>query len=72
MKALDPDLPAMRKLHEHGIMPSRGLVNRMVRRGHARRSGSAVLLTQAGEDAVNAYVAKTGDGPEDLKAMFRF
>lgn len=31
-----------------------------------------VALTNSGERYITGYVEMTGDGPEDLKAMFRF
>ena len=36
------------------------------------RDAGIVKLTNSGERYITGYVEMTGDGPEDLKAMFRF
>jgi hypothetical protein len=42
------------------------------RRGLAEGQGTEFRLTAEGRKLIEDYVARTGDGPEHLKAMFRF
>jgi hypothetical protein len=41
----------------------------LVRKGFIAANGN---LTRYGREWIDSYVERTGDGPEDLKAMFRF
>lgn len=65
-------IKAMRALHEKGVKPNAGTAKSLARMGYMKPTADAWTLTPKGERWITGYVEKTGDGPEDLKAMFRF
>lgn len=71
LRALDPD-------DEHSYSKSHRINGRTLtsleRRGLARRvdNQQGAVITDSGLRYIRRYVSATGNGPEGLKAMFRF
>ena len=71
---LSPNMLAtLRALHERGenIAGSDRTRTALRRRGLAEGQGTDFRITDAGRRFITAYVERTGDGPEHLKARFR-
>lgn len=66
-------LSALRALRERGEQPHHKTGAKFVQWGFARQSKEGgFFMTPSGVRWIDNYVEQTGDGPEDLKAMFRF
>jgi len=64
-----PQIKALRHLHEGGAanVIRKTTMTSLRTRGYVRGDE----LTPFGERTIKRYLDQTGDGPEDLKAMFR-
>jgi len=58
--------------YEAGWQPAKRTGNALVKRGYLQVTEGIYSLTANGKRTVEWYVGKTGNGPERLKAMFRF
>jgi hypothetical protein len=67
-------LSAMRSLLDGSQKINKRTANALINRQWAYPVGDLghIALTVEGERYITNYVETTGDGPEDLKAMFRF
>lgn len=66
LRGLDPDDDAP------GFKPRQGTVDALAKRGLVKQSGDTLVITETGTRFIREYVNRTGNGPEELKAMFRF
>lgn len=66
LRGLDPedDAPSFK--------PRQGTIDALAKRGLVKQSGQVVEITTSGTRFIREYVNRTGNGPEELKAMFRF
>lgn len=65
-------LSALRSLMEKPQPLRLNTARALERRGYIKSDGTNYKLTVTGRAFTEDYVDRTGNGPEDLKALFRF
>lgn len=65
-------LSALRALNEKPQPLRANTAKALERRGYIEQDGTNYKLTMTGRAFIQDYIDRTGNGPEDLKAMFRF
>lgn len=65
-------LSTLRALDEKPQPVRKNTAGALMRYGYIEPDGTLYKLTIRGRSFIRDYVERTGDGPEDLKAMFRF